>query len=224
MPNTEVHAFDGGQSKNSKNTKDEDLVPEVEDDLENGPIFKRHCTDILCCPLFVAFCVGLGWAFIYGLANGDPEKLVTLYDYDANGCGKTKNTKDFDFIYWPSINYASDSSQTVCVKRCPTIANPLSATDCFPNSVVTSCTTQNMATLFNYYDSEKYANKFCLPDTDSANAVASYSSFRSGALDDYDSEWVTHYIGDLTYCWWVFIVCALVAFVGGIIYLIFIRC
>ena len=32
---------------NKKNTKDSDLVPEVDDDLENGPIFNRHCTDIL---------------------------------------------------------------------------------------------------------------------------------------------------------------------------------
>lgn len=36
-----------GKSVNSKLTKDEDLQVEVDDDLENGPIFKRHCTDIL---------------------------------------------------------------------------------------------------------------------------------------------------------------------------------
>ena len=54
----QVHPVDGnaGKGANSKkNTKDEDIVAEVDDDLENGPVFKRKCTDILCCPLFVAF-------------------------------------------------------------------------------------------------------------------------------------------------------------------------
>lgn len=36
-----------GYSKNSKTMRDQDLQAEVEDDVENGPIFKRHCTDIL---------------------------------------------------------------------------------------------------------------------------------------------------------------------------------
>lgn len=84
MPSDRVENYEGG-GKNSKLTKDQDLEREVDRELENGPIFNRSCTDILCCPIFVAFMVGMVWAFIYGLANGDPEKLITMYDYDANG-------------------------------------------------------------------------------------------------------------------------------------------
>ena len=219
MPDNKVQAYDGGQKKNSRQTKDEDLQPEIDDDIAEGPIFQRSCTDILCCPLFVAFCAGMAWAFIYGLANGDPEKLITLYDYDANGCGKTSGVKDFDFIYWPYLDYATNSHQTVCVKFCPTIANPLTASDCFTNSIITSCTNSS----FDMYDSKKYANKFCIPDEDSPNNNGTYNSFVDQVLGDYNGEWVTHYIADLTYCWWVCIVCALVAFVGGMLYMVFIR-
>jgi choline transporter-like protein 2/4/5 len=230
MPSNEVvHAYDGGEGKNSKNTKDEDLSPEIEDDLENGPIFKRHCTDILCCPLFVAFCVGMAWAFIYGLANGDPRKLITLYDTDANGCGYTSGVKSYDYIYWPSLDYSADSGKTVCVKFCPTIANPLTSSDFFANSAyanLAAITTEYGNNANGDYDSVKYVNRFCIPDADSAAASSDseYSSMKSDALSDYDAEWITQYIGDLTYCWWVCIVCALTAFVGGITYMFFIRC
>ena len=52
-----IHPYEGnGNGKNSKqNTKDEDIVAEVDEDLENGPVFKRKCTDCLICPIFVAF-------------------------------------------------------------------------------------------------------------------------------------------------------------------------
>jgi hypothetical protein len=42
-----VHEAAKGKANSRKNTPDKDIVPEVDDDLENGPIFKRHCTDIL---------------------------------------------------------------------------------------------------------------------------------------------------------------------------------
>jgi hypothetical protein len=55
MGNKQVHPNGEGEKNSKKNTPDEEIVPEVEEDLENGPVFKRHCTDILCCPLFVVF-------------------------------------------------------------------------------------------------------------------------------------------------------------------------
>jgi len=220
MPKKEVYPADGdNHKKNSKLMKDEDLEPEVEDDIENGPVFKRHCTDILCCPLFIAFCVGMAWALAYGLSKGDPMKLLTLYDYDAHGCGYDDEVKDFDYIYWPNLDYSSESEKTVCVKFCPTIADPLTATDCYPNTIITNCVTATPV----HYDSKKYMNKFCIPDTSSPHANSKYKSFKNHALSDYGNQAWTNYMGDLIDCWWVLLVCAFIAFAIGILYLFFIR-
>ena len=111
MGNKQVHPNAEGEKNSKKNTPDEEIVPEVEEDLENGPVFKRHCTDILCCPLFVVFCAGMVWAFIYGLSNGDPWKLTTLFDTDGNGCGHDSGYEDYDLIYWPDITYSVSFSE-----------------------------------------------------------------------------------------------------------------
>jgi hypothetical protein len=56
MVDHQIYPYQGGNTgaakppkgvNSKKNTKDSDIVPEVEDDLQNGPIFNRHCTDIL---------------------------------------------------------------------------------------------------------------------------------------------------------------------------------
>ena len=40
-----VRPMDGPQ--NTKNTKDQDIVAEVDNELKNGPVFKRRCTDCI---------------------------------------------------------------------------------------------------------------------------------------------------------------------------------
>lgn len=172
MGNKQVHPNEGGGKNSRKDTPDSEIVAEVDDDLENGPVFKRHCTDILCCPLFMIFWAGMVWAFVYGLSNGDPWKLTTLFDTDGNGCGHDSGFEDYDLIYWPDITYSTSfsevSSKTTWVKFWPTRANPLTSSDCVTNSLVTSCTTNDN------YDSKAYLKKFCLPDKDSANYNSTY--------------------------------------------------
>lgn len=55
------------------------------DALQNGPVMKRSCTDIICCLLFIAFIIGMGGAAAYGYINGDPTLLLTTWDYDGKG-------------------------------------------------------------------------------------------------------------------------------------------
>lgn len=96
------------------------------------------------------------WALIYGLSKGDPYKLITLYDYDGNGCGYTSGAKDYKYMYWPIISssYTSVSYKAICVNKCPTIASPLTSTDCKTNSIYSSCPTTIV------YDSVLYLSKF----------------------------------------------------------------
>jgi hypothetical protein len=49
----------------------------------------------------------MAWALIYGLSNGDPYKLISLYDYDGNGCGYSSQTKDYPYMYWPVITFTT---------------------------------------------------------------------------------------------------------------------
>jgi len=43
---------------------------EVDKELENGPIDKRSCTDILCCLFFVVAITGMYSLFSIALVNG----------------------------------------------------------------------------------------------------------------------------------------------------------
>ena len=227
MSNMEIHPYQGGDTgggeqpkgKNNKYTKDEDLQPEVDKELENGPLYNRHCTDVICCPLFVIFIVGMAWAFIYGLSEGDPNKLVTLFDYDGNGCGYHSQTKDFDFIYWPDLSYSISPSEvlrkTLCVKYCPKSTSTLTSDFCYPNSLFSSCTALTP------YDTNKYVNKFCLPDTSSgsSSAKAAYDAI----MEDYGGEYITTYMADVYYCWWVCIIAAFLAFFISFVYMFLLK-
>lgn len=49
----------------------------------------RHCTDVLCCVIFVAFIGAMIAVAGYSLQNGNPLILLTPYDSSGNQCGKT---------------------------------------------------------------------------------------------------------------------------------------
>ena len=54
------------------------------DELENGPMEKRHCTDVLCCLLFVAFMCGMIGVAGYSISQGNPTLIGRGYDSDGN--------------------------------------------------------------------------------------------------------------------------------------------
>lgn len=199
MVDRQVHPYnDGKGGKNSKNTKDEDIVAEVDQDLENGPVFKRKCTDIICCPLFVAFVAGMIWALGYGIANGDPWKLTTMFDYDGNGCGHASGFEDHDYIYWPDIDtsateYSTLATRTMCVSRCPTISNQLTSSECKDNSIHNPCQSATPTP----YDSKLYLNRFCIPDTSSSSSSTTYTNFYNSVMDDWGGNYVTAYMADV---------------------------
>ena len=86
----------------------------------------RSCTDIICCCLFIAFCIGMVGTAAYGFLNGDPYLLLTPWDQDGkvkfynccnvnilfigNGCGYTNATIDYPYIYWVAPDISKLSS------------------------------------------------------------------------------------------------------------------
>jgi choline transporter-like protein 2/4/5 len=53
------------------------------EELKNGPVMNRSCTDFICCLLFLAFLCGMGGTGAYGYLNGDPMLLLTTWDFDG---------------------------------------------------------------------------------------------------------------------------------------------
>lgn len=64
----------------SDKDKEKDTLPR--DQLNQGPVMDRGCTDILCCLIFVAFLVVFVGVAGYGFTNGDPVRLLTTWDAD----------------------------------------------------------------------------------------------------------------------------------------------
>ena len=121
-----VGPWEGPTDKDREN----DTLPREE--LKNGPINNRGCTDILCLLVFVAFLVGMVGVAGYGYLYGDYQLLLTTFDSDGYGCGWNKTTKDYPFLYFPVVDLAkiqqaeptvTDMSQllsySTCVKECP---------------------------------------------------------------------------------------------------------
>jgi hypothetical protein len=112
------------------------------DELNNGPVKDRGCTDVICCLLFVVFIVSMvglsGWA----MTKGNPMKLLTTFDQDSNACGiddpKYSAGKDYPFLYFPALQEAAAAAAggkadpfkyPICVKSCPKETGPIS---CLP--------------------------------------------------------------------------------------------
>ena len=92
---------------------------EVDPELENGPLFKRGCTDVLCLLVFLAFCVGIGFIFLQGWNYGDPKKLLAPLDSDGNFCGVDPGLVDYKYLYFDDISVTNWLPFAVCVESCP---------------------------------------------------------------------------------------------------------
>ncbi|XP_077986258.1 choline transporter-like protein 2 [Glandiceps talaboti] len=130
-----------------KNKKDEvedisdyDSVGSVDDEPEygeplkydpsfKGPITNRSCTDVICCLIFVAFCLGLGFIAYYAYTNGDLEKFVYKTDSLGRICHVDVEEKRYLFYFdfrkctsndtWTGYERKCDTPQ-VCIEECPT--------------------------------------------------------------------------------------------------------
>mmetsp|Transcript_6102 Transcript_6102/g.14172 ORF Transcript_6102/g.14172 Transcript_6102/m.14172 type:complete len:962 (-) Transcript_6102:330-3215(-) len=64
------------------------------DELKDGPVSKRGCTDIFCLPIFIIAQVVFIVVTIAGLSDGDPTKLYKPRDYQGAYCGVDENWND----------------------------------------------------------------------------------------------------------------------------------
>jgi len=111
------------------------------EEMANGPVSDRSCTDILCCLIFIAFLVGMVGTGGYGYMYGDPNLLITMWDADGNGCGLNGTFVDYPYLYYPTIDPAAMQNASadidpkgavsemlkfgVCVEECPLADGPV---------------------------------------------------------------------------------------------------
>lgn len=64
-------------------------------ELQNGPVKNRQCTDIACIPILIFAQVVFVVVTIAGLSAGDPTKLYKPRDFRGSYCGAEENWDDF---------------------------------------------------------------------------------------------------------------------------------
>ena len=82
----------------------------------------------------------------YGFIHGDPNLLLTTWDANGNGCGYDAKTKEYPYLYFPTLDYKAVSKMskpptaasvkeilkfTTCVKKCPS-GDKKEKVECFP--------------------------------------------------------------------------------------------
>jgi solute carrier family 44 (choline transporter-like protein), member 2/4/5 len=203
---------------------------ELPDELENGPIENRKCTDVLCCLIFIGFIIAWLVCGFYGFANGNPALLTYPYDCYGNQCGRPSTAgANYPYLYYPfpipqMIDYR------VCVKNCPVSTD--NTTLCLSSSGPKNCTlqwsefsndTSYASTNKGIYNSVLYLNRFCLPNGDlilqkSSGNSSSFSldSLLSEVNSKINFDLLTQWVSDVWKCWPVmFIVAGFTIFIAA---------
>jgi hypothetical protein len=204
----------------------------------------RGCTDLLCCLVFVAFIVVLGGVGFYGFVNGDPQLLLTTWDKDGNGCGYSAVTKDYPFLYFPSIDYkaagngisdANDGKFSVgsltdtltysaCVKECPTRT---STVECYEASFLKNTDNfKNCVWMVGgkamRYNTRPILGRFCIPD-DPELAASLTTEFNQLFQSYFGGASVASYVADIASTAHILAYTLGTAFLVGFVYMIVLR-
>lgn len=239
----EAHPY-ANKGKVIEKDKTEAEAVKFDEKLKEGPIQARRCTDCWFSLVFIAFCVGIFAASIYGWVYGDPEKLLIGWDSDANGCGFSEATKDYPFLYWPEMpdealvgqieagNYSEALNLLnygVCVKKCPgSTDDPVK---CKSTSYMSDSAKYADCQYYPYglsfppfrYESESTLDHFCLPSANYTNDDVK-DAFKEAFFANVLGDQGTQYMYDIGKSWVVLLVSCFIAVAISYIYLALIRC
>mmetsp|Transcript_28845 Transcript_28845/g.51375 ORF Transcript_28845/g.51375 Transcript_28845/m.51375 type:complete len:642 (-) Transcript_28845:138-2063(-) len=224
-----------GEKTEAKELKGRDkyLDPEYKgeklpDDLKDGPIENRRCTDILFLFIFIAFLVTWFIVGITGFATGDPSLLTYPIDSEGNQCGLPDgDAEDYKYLYFP-FPLPDYLDYRVCVDSCPEDWDE--EVDCLTNNKIPDCEfrlediVDEPHPLFGYiqgiYPSDGYLKKFCLPNSESVGwLLKAYDN----VFDEIDKTTASEWIGDIVTVWPIMVAVAGIAVVVAAIYLLIMR-
>ncbi|EGR28329.1 solute carrier family 44 protein member 2, putative [Ichthyophthirius multifiliis] len=227
---------------NTKVVPQQRLSPEEEEQLKNGPINQRECRDLLFCLLFIAACISCIYFFSFGIANGQPKRLIAVYDKSGAACG-LDNQSDRKYIYfyipyYDSLNKKNYFTYNTCVKECPN--NTQKVIDCNTSAMPTgSCaenicnlninqnTVQNILNLnleqmVCIYETKKLLNRICIPSNEIFDLMGKQTTEMFKEIVSLDT--LTQWINDIQSASHVIAASLGIAFGLGLSYMLFLRC
>lgn len=89
----------------------------VNQEIENGPIQNRKCTDVLCLLLFIMFLGGYIWINVNAYKHGNVNKLLRPVNDDGKLCG-VDELAEYPNLYY-LVKASNKEERAVCVKECP---------------------------------------------------------------------------------------------------------
>lgn len=223
---------------------------QIPDEILNGPVENRKCTDVLCCLFFIAFIIAWLICGFYGFSNGDPMILTYPYDSDDNQCGRPgRDGEDYKYLYYP-FPLPGVLDRRFCVKDCP--SSQSDTVNCLPNNYSLDCTmkwgdvgedssldsewmdTFGLSDLADdvqgIYKAKGYLKRFCLPDgaMELVNSTGySKNLTKSNMYDRITNaigyETMTEWVTDAWICWEVMFIVAAITIVIAAIYLFLLR-
>lgn len=108
------------------------------DELRDGPLRDRSCTDMLFCIFFFAFITAMSYIGYYGYQHGDPNAVIYPYDSAGYQCGRPEtNVSAYPYVYFLNPFDPTSKKWKVCLKECP--SKNTTTTNCFVTKWVTSC-------------------------------------------------------------------------------------
>ena len=197
------------------------------EDLREGPIRDRSCTDILCALIFFAFVGAMITLGIFGYKNGDPAMILYPYDSAGNQCGRPDtNGSLYHYVYFVNYDYASTSEPEtkykVCLKTCPTDSTSFDDSNVLANSFVSySFNTFTVTTIDgtavsvnNYipYASKNFLKRVCIP----LEISEEFKDYIQGTS-------MMSYGSDIVRCWYMTLAVLGIAVGISLIYLLLMR-
>jgi hypothetical protein len=99
---------DGSEEHNQKFQKDGG------NDITNGPVKSRGCTDIVCLIIYLSFWGLFVFVIFLGVADGNPSKLYRPRDYKGDYCGVEKQWNDgLNLENFEQRTYTMNTTSTV---------------------------------------------------------------------------------------------------------------
>ena len=170
-------------------------VNKENEELKDGPLKERSCTDVFCCIIFVAFWVVSVYVVADSFVRGDLSKIARPYDNAGDQCGYSnlnitgRDATAYPYLFFNLASVAQGDSvlaQSSCVKACPMDYNQ--TLDCLATPNVTNC-----SQLYTY-ETVVFLRGFCLPSDEAllANIAQLFSGFNIQSILNsiYVNRWI----------------------------------
>ena len=169
---------------------------------------------------------------------------MTAWDADGNGCGYTERTKDYPYLYFPTIDFKAAQGATglsalteilkfsVCVKNCPD-GEPESIVDCYKPSFMigspyySNCTFYAGGTITGSatalrYETSLSAGRYCVPSSQALKDQA-MAQFQNEFNKFFGGAGLARYLADIMAAKEVLQLTLLTGFLIGFVYMIVLR-